>query len=538
MQFVPAKKRSIWQQRNTSNTFYKSSLQSIHEVDERDSFHVSSFLESDSQIYLFNMAESRDKNLKLENFLGIYMKGMHFGKKVRSCLMDFENPSYINDIISLYQQFSFINSDGKKNYDFRSKFFNSLFKISHQQSEKECKISKQLLKCGAHKVGDKIIEDSKWLKLMSWWKMCNSIEQHCSKLHQNLRSNAESNLKDNKSTIQLQNNLKNQLDYLNLSDSSVEISAIKCYVDLPQILPNIDIWNLSQEKAFHKLEENFFQNAEQDRVCIHFLKECSHYSLNLIFSIVTLLTEKSEIVNIMQTVKSIAAYHLGKFYDTVKALLRDENNDSINELIETTVANIKIFLTVVNTEKNNENYCDFKTVTSLINRTFVVQTKTTAKKFKNVFYDSHSVITTKLVSIYLLQTVTNGIILANRTLRNDLLSHNLLKRICENKRNLLSAGLTFESSLKLAFIITSCFNIINKDKKILYLPLDYIQYDFVAFLNNVHKESNSIYQTEVFRMDFSLQLKILQRQLSQKLEKSLSSIAEAVNIANKILNKK
>lgn len=447
-----------------------------------------------------------------------------------------------NNIIEVYKKFSVINTPEERKIlssdDFKTKLFHLLFYTSPQTSNNGYKnYPYQVANYEDNATTKRITGDTRWVKVMSWWKTFNTLEKHCLKLQKHLINNTVSNSKDIRTITQLKNNLYFLLNKMNARNSLAEIAIISLYVDLTQNVPNIDSWMITQENSLTGLEDNFFQRVENDRARMHFIKECSYHSLNLLFNIMRYITEDVKAFSITETIRQMVKSCIEHLFKTIKQYLAEDDNDNdVRDLTENALKRINNFFSTVDGKKTDTNFYEIDFVILTTAQILFELIKLMAKKFQHLFYDSSRVITKKYISAHVLNTVVNGIILASKALEHDLLSQNLLLKVCD-ERNRLSIELSLDMSMKFAFIIVSSFKILNRNDKIFYLPYDYIRHDLAAFLNNVQMESKVISSEKIFQMDSLLHLKKFQEQLSQKLQKSLSNIAEVVSIANVLLTK-
>lgn len=517
------KRASIWDQRDIDRRFsemHSPSVQMFIEQSRCDDFKP---LHS-KEVYLFDIVESRDRNRVLQKRFAMYVPQSYFGNKLRSTTLKHKTTNSFYDIVYLYEQFAVANADEERkvmpqSYNFESEHLQTLFFTIPENYTVEA---------------DKISGETSWLKLMSWWKFFNqSFVPCCQELHTCLTTNTEKN----QSIFQLRNALNDSLRKLNLIGFPAEIAIMKMYVEFSSILLDIEAWYVSRENAMKGFQKDCFQNVSCDSLWRHFLKECTHYSLSLLCNVMKFMSENgfdaNNIGTIMENDIENFASELIKQYSA-----EESEEDYVSRLKEITLKKIDKFFTEINIRKNDGG-CNVTTVIYLCCQMLSSLMKVTVRTFEHLFGDSHAVTSQKALSKYLLNTVINGSIVADKALQNDsFLSRNLLLQLIDEEMHASTTDLSIDRSLKFAYILTVSYQIINEhNAAMVLLPSNYIQHDFVSFLNDIERELDIIPQSERSTIEFSLEMKMFQDELLHELGKSLSNINNAANSAKILLNK-
>lgn len=521
------KRACIWQQRDIDRLFSEIQSPSVKIFVDQSRTDLFKPLHSKSpkEVYLFDIAESKHRSFALGKRFGMYIQQSYFADKLRCTTLKYKSSESFCDIISLYEQFSVVNADeerkGPRHGHFSNELLQTLFFTIPENYALE---------------DDKISFETRWLKIMSWWKFFNqSLVPSCQELHACLATNADN--QERNRILQLRSSLNESLRKLNLIGLPTEIVVLKMYIEFSNILFDVEAWNVNQESATKRFQEDCFQNVSFDSLWRHFLKECSDYSLSLFCNAMQFISENGFDAN------NVGKIMVNDIEDFVSQLMKQHateksEEDYTSRLTETTLKKFDKFVTEINVRKKDGG-CNLTTVICLCYQMISSLMKVTVRTFEHLLGDSHTVTSQKALSKYLLNIVINGSIVADKVLQNgSLLSRNFLRQLKEEEMHVYTSDLTTERLLKFAYILSISYEIINgHNTTMIVLPNNYTQHDFVSFLNDINGELSTIPQIELSMIEFSLEMRQFQDELLQELGKTLSNINKTANNAKILLNK-
>lgn len=540
-------KLSIWNQ-----MYLLTSMSFFLEDDIKENLSEKSSLQFNGEaVRIYDISDSAIQELEVDVFYSFYLSQAQFEKKPRPLLssssiyrFDFSEtvrkykllePFCDSELGSPSEFLAYLNFLPKYNRMTVFRFINrplTLYECAHIESN--------ILR---NSLPEYDFLESKWLQLMSWWRLANRHLQ--TSVAETVTHTDETDflLTEEARMIQL-HSLVLELD---LTHGSAELSALRQYIPLDKYIPDVTYFLPSYHFNSSSAKIGFLQSVYEDRRWIGLTTGCAYYSINACFVVLwDHFTRKVEDDDVLDAFIEIFRPLAIEFYYNVILPLSLNVNFS-NYIIQVVDKSREHFIHAIQNLALARNRLDvdrnsLNTTITLLTRILyqLVDVIFEDEQIAEFFGDRTTFMMKTSINNFLLDVMKQAVLLAHKVFQRDFVTERLLLTLSRHKTKTISTILYETSCVKLAYILISAYKAMYRTSKepdnCVMLRSDFKSRDFVMFIDDLriffgHQEL----ETEALSMEFAIRWQGIQHRLTKDVEKDLCNITCLAQTANEVL---